>query len=128
MIYFDADRLIRYEGHVDIRQGTDRLMSEVAEVYLNKEANEVERTVAQRNVILTQPGRRGVGDWAQYTALGEVVVLTGSPARVEDVEQGSTESRRLTVYLNDRRVVAEGGENGRPTGRVHSVHRVRRQK
>lgn len=128
MTYFDADRLIRYEGHVDIRQGTDRLMSEVAEVYLSKEANEVERTVAQRNVILTQPGRRGIGDWAQYTASGEVVVLTGSPARVEDFEQGSTESRRLTVYLNDRRVVAEGGENGRPAGRVHSVHRVRRQK
>lgn len=127
MIYLDAERLIRYEGDVDVRQGTDRITSETAEVHLDKGANEVERTVAERNVVITQPGRRGVGDWAQYTAANEVVVLTGSPARVEDAEQGSTESRRLTVYLRERRVVAEGSDGPSASGRVRSTHRVRRQ-
>ncbi|MER3427561.1 MAG: LPS export ABC transporter periplasmic protein LptC [Pyrinomonas sp.] len=127
MAYSEAERLIRYEGDVDVRQGTDRITSETAEVYLDKGANEVERTIAQRNVVVTQPGRRGVGEWAQYTASNEMIVLTGSPARVEDVEQGSTEGRRLTVYLRERRVVAEGGDGPSASGRVRSTHRVRRQ-
>jgi len=68
----DVNRTLHYEGNVDIRQGTDRLNSDVADVYLLKESSEVERTVAQRNVVLTQPNRKGTGDWIQYTSVDEV--------------------------------------------------------
>jgi lipopolysaccharide export system protein LptA len=105
------------------------MTSATADVYLMKDTYEVERTIAARDVVVTQPGRRGTGDWAQYTAADETVVLTGAPARVEDAEQGSSESRRLTVYLRENRVVSDGGGTGsnQGTGRVHSTHKVRKQ-
>jgi LPS export ABC transporter protein LptC/lipopolysaccharide transport protein LptA len=127
MFYSDTDRLLRYEGDVDIKQGTERITAEVADVYLLKEAGEVERMVAQRSVVVTQPGKRGTGNWAQYSAADETVMLTGDPARVEDAEQGNTESRRLTVYLRENRVVSDNPGGANATGRVRSSHRIRKQ-
>ncbi|MGB8508817.1 MAG: LptA/OstA family protein [Pyrinomonadaceae bacterium] len=128
MSYTDAERLINYEGNVDIRQGTERMESALADIYLLKDTYEVERMIAQRQVVVTQPGKRGTGDWSQYTAADETVVLTGNPAHVEDAEQGSSESRRLTVFLRENRVVSDGGESKQSTGgRVHSTHKIKKQ-
>lgn len=128
MSYSETDRLLHYENDVDIRQGTERITGETADVFMQREANEVERTIAERNVVMTQPGKRGTGDRAVYTAADETVVLTGNPARVEDSEQGTSESRRLTVYLRENRVVSDSGNNSQQnTGRVRSSHRIRRQ-
>jgi LPS export ABC transporter protein LptC/lipopolysaccharide transport protein LptA len=127
MWYSDPDRLLHYDGNVDIKQGTDRITSAVADVYLQKESNEVEKSVAQRDVVLTQPGRRGVGDWAEYTNADEAVVLKGNPARVEDTDRGTTEGGRLTVYLRDSRVIADDTKGSQSTGRVRSTHRIRKQ-
>jgi lipopolysaccharide export system protein LptA len=127
MTYSDAERLLHYAGDVDIRQGNDRITSEVSDVYLLKETYEVERTVSQRGVVVTQPGRRGTGDRGEYTAADEVVVLTGTPARVEDAEKGSSESPRLTVYLREDRVVSDGGPSPQSTGRVRTTHKIKKQ-
>jgi LPS export ABC transporter protein LptC len=126
MWYSDPDRQLHYEGNVDIKQGTDRITSAVSDVYLVKDANEVEKTISQRSVVLTQPGKKGVGDWLQYTAADEVAVLKGSPARVEDAEQGTTEGGRLTVYLRENRVVADDVRGAQPGGRVRTVHRIKK--
>ncbi|MGI9107451.1 MAG: LptA/OstA family protein [Pyrinomonadaceae bacterium] len=129
MFYSDADRLLHYEEDVDIKQGTERITSEVADVHLMKGVGEVERMIAQRNVVVTQPGKRGTGNWAQYTAADETVMMTGEPARVEDAQQGNTESRRLTVYLRENRVVADNPGNGgaqSTTGRVRSSHKIKK--
>lgn len=127
MSYSDTDRILHYEGTVDIKQGTDRIQSATADVYLLKETSEVEKTIAQRDVVVTQPGRQGNGDWAQFTAADETVVLKGNPARVVDAEQGTTEGGRLTVYLRDDRVVAEDARGPQSPGRVRSTHKIRRQ-
>ncbi|HEX8709126.1 MAG TPA: LPS export ABC transporter periplasmic protein LptC [Pyrinomonadaceae bacterium] len=127
MSYSQTDRILHYEGHVDIKQDTDRIRSGVADVYLLREINEVEKTIAQREVIVNQPGRQGTGDWAQYTAADETVVLKGNPARVEDTEQGSSEGGRLTVYLRESRVVADDPRGPQSPGRVRSTHKVRKQ-
>lgn len=127
MFYSDTDRLLHYEGNVDIKQGTERITGEVADVYLMKEQGEVERMVAQRNVVVTQPGKRGTGNWAQYSAADETVMLTGEPARVEDAQQGNSESRRLTVYLRENRVVSDSPGGAQSTGRVRSSHRIKKQ-
>jgi lipopolysaccharide export system protein LptA len=126
MWYSEPDRLLHYEGNVDIKQGTDRITSSVSDVYLLKGANEVEKTISQRTVVLTQPGKKGVGDWLQYTAADEVAVLKGNPARVEDAEQGTTEANRLTVYLRENRVVVDDPRGAQPGGRVRSVHRIKK--
>jgi LPS export ABC transporter protein LptC/lipopolysaccharide transport protein LptA len=127
MSYSDINRTLHYETDVDIRQGTDRLTSGVADVYLQKESSEVDKTVAQGSVVLTQPNRRGTGDWLQYTSADEVAVLKGNPARVEDVEKGSTEGNRLTVYTRDGRVVADDVRGAQAPGRIRSTHKVKKQ-
>ncbi len=125
MRYSDPDRIIHYETNVDIKQGTDRVTSGVADVYLQKETNEVEKTIAQRNVTIVQPGRRGTGDWCQYTAADEVAVLTGNPAHVEDAEQGTTDGNRLTMYRRENRVVADDTRGSQSPSRVRSTHKVK---
>jgi lipopolysaccharide export system protein LptA len=127
MSYQDTDRVLHYEGHVDVKQGTDRVTSDATDVFLMKDRNELERTLAQRNVLLTQPGRRGSGDWAQYTAADDTFVLKGNPARVEDAEQGNSEAGRLTVYLRENRVVSDSSAEAQAPGRVHSSHRIRQK-
>jgi len=127
MSYSDISRTLHYDNNVDIRQGTDRMTSEVADVYLLKESSEVEKTVAQRNVVLTQPNRKGTGDWVQYTSADEVAILKGNPARVEDTEKGSTEGNRLTVYMRDGRVIADDARGSQSAGRVRSTHKVKKQ-
>jgi lipopolysaccharide export system protein LptA len=127
MSYSDPNRTLHYEGNVDIRQETDRITGGVADVYLFKESAKVEKTVAQRNVVLTQPNRKGTGDWIQYTSADEVAILTGRPARVEDTEKGSTEGGRLTVNMRDGRVTADDVRGTQSPGRVRSVHKVKKQ-
>lgn len=124
MRYSDAERLLHYENNVDIKQGTDRLTSGIADVYLQKDVNEVERTIAQKNVTIVQPGRRGTGDWCQYTTADEVAVLTGNPAHVEDAEQGTTDGNRLTMYRRENRVVADDTRGTQSPGRVRSTHKI----
>ena len=124
MRYSDPDRLLHYETNVDIKQGTDRMTSGVADVYLLKDKNEVERTVSQRNVVLIQPGKRGTGDWLQYTAADDVAVLKGNPAHVEDAEQGTTDGNRLTLYKRENRVVVDDNRGEQSPARVRSVHKV----
>lgn len=127
MTYSDPDRILHYESNVDMRQSTDLITSGVADVYLLKDVNEVERTVAQRNVVLTQPNRKGTGDWLQYTTADRVAVLKGNPARVEDTEQGTTVGARLTVYSQEGRVTADDARGPQSPGRVHSTHKIGKQ-
>ncbi|HEX6716740.1 MAG TPA: LPS export ABC transporter periplasmic protein LptC [Pyrinomonadaceae bacterium] len=126
MFYSDPDRTIHYEGNVDIKQGTDRITSGVADVYLAKETNEMEKTIAQRNVVMTQPNRKGMGDWVEYTTANEVAVLKGNPARVEDVEQGDTQGNRLTLSVRDGKVTADDARGPLSPGRVRSTHKIRK--
>jgi lipopolysaccharide export system protein LptA len=126
MFYSDPDRTIHYEGSVDIKQGNDRLTGGVADVYLVKDSNEMEKTIAQRNVVLTQPNRRGTGDWVEYTAANEVAVLKGNPARVDDIEQGNTEGARLTLSIRESKVTADDARGPLSPGRVRSTHKIRK--
>lgn len=125
--YSDPNRTLHYEGDVDIRQGTDRLTGGLADVYLLRDTSEVEKTIAQRNVVMTQPNRKGTGDWIQYTTADEVAILKGNPARVEDIEKGSTEGGRLTVNMRDGRVTADDARGPQSAGRVRSTHKVKKQ-
>jgi len=52
--------------------------------------------------------------------------LKGNPARVEDVEKGSTQGNRLTVYTRDGRVVADDVRGAQAPGRVRSTHKVKK--
>ncbi len=123
MTYMRDSRLLQYRANVDIRQGTDRITANSADVFLN-EQNEVSKTVAETNVVVTQPGRRGTGEWLQYTASDEMAVLRGSPAVVEDAENGTSQSAQLTIYMREKRVVGEGKSKQSTSTRTKSVYKV----
>src|SRR5436305_7153132 len=125
MTYSDTERLVHYEGNVHARQGTDRIEAAKVDVFLQKETNEVDRMLADGNVVLTQPQRRGTGDHLVYTASDGRAVLTGKSARVDDAEQGSTMGTELTFYSRDDRIQVE---NKQGTGRVRSTHRLTKSK
>jgi lipopolysaccharide export system protein LptA len=99
----------------------------VADVYLSKETNEMDKTIAQRDVVLTQPNRKGLGDWVQYTAADEVAVLKGNPARVEDAEKGNTEGGRLTLSIRDSKVMADDPRGPMSPGRVRTTHKINKK-
>ena len=124
MLYDRDNRVLKYDGDVDVRQGTDRIVSGTATVYLN-DKNEVVRTIAENNVVVTQPGRRATGEFAQYNVAEDNVVLRGSPATVDDKENGSSQSSQIVVYMNDHRVLAEGRTKQNTSGRIRSVYKVK---
>ncbi|MFT3745359.1 MAG: LPS export ABC transporter periplasmic protein LptC [Pyrinomonadaceae bacterium] len=124
LAYNREKRLIQYRNSVDIRQGTDRITSGSADIYLD-ENNEVTRTVAETNVTISQPSRKASGDWAEYSVGSETAVLRGNPATVTDPENGSSQSAQLTFSMRDNRITAEGQSKQNPSGRIRSVYKVK---
>ncbi|MBI3951375.1 MAG: LPS export ABC transporter periplasmic protein LptC [Acidobacteria bacterium] len=122
MTYLDSERLVRYESEAQLQQGSDRLSANRVTVFLKRDLNEIERAVAEEQVVVTEPGRRASGDQAVYTAADDRVVLIGQPARVEDdrydvVQRGP----RLTYLLGDDKVVV-GDNSG--SQRIRSVRKI----
>ena len=121
MTYTDATRIVHYEGNTKIKQGTDRIDAAVADAVIDEE-HKLSKLTAMRNVVLTQPARRGTGDKIEYTAASDTAILTGNLARLEDREREvATSSARLTLHLRDAKIEAddEGG-----TKRVTTTHRI----
>jgi lipopolysaccharide export system protein LptA len=83
------------------------------------------KTVVETGVVITQPGRRAAGDWAEYTAENEVAVIRGDPARVEDSENGSSQSGQITVYLRENKMTSEGPTKQNSSARTRSVYKVK---
>jgi len=126
IFYFKDKNLLRYETGVDIRQGADRIVAGTANVFLN-DRNEVAQTVAEKDVVVTSPNRKAVGDYAQYVAADESVVLRGNPARIDDGENGSTQGAQVTVFLRENRFVSESKTSQTNTGRTRTVYKVKKQ-
>ncbi len=125
ILYTQENRVLRYEGAVDIRQGNDRMTSEIATISMDAK-NEIEKTLLENNVVLTQPKRKAVGNWAQYTASSEEFILRGNPARIDDSEQGSSAGAQVTVYMKENRVVGESKSAQTNTGRIRSVYKIKK--
>jgi len=123
MTYNREGRTLSYRGNADIRQGSDRITAEAADVFLS-ENNEVSRTVADRSVVITQPGRRATGEHVEYSAETEIAILQGTPATVNDAENGSTSGSQITVYFRENRFVGSGRGRQNPNTRVKSVYKT----
>jgi len=124
LAYSRNSHMLQYRNSVDIRQGTDRLNSQIANIYLDDQ-NQMVKTVVENGVVITQPGRRAAGDWAEYTPENEVAVIRGNPARVEDSENGSSQSGQITVYLRENRMTSEGSTRQNTSARTRSVYKVK---
>ncbi|MBV9215783.1 MAG: LPS export ABC transporter periplasmic protein LptC [Acidobacteria bacterium] len=124
LTYDREARILQFRDNVDIRQGTDRLTAGAADLFLD-ERNAVARTVVQNNVVVTQPGRRASGDWAEFTAADETAILRGNPASVTDAENGSSQSSEISFNSRENKVSVEGRSRQTPGGRIRTVYKVK---
>ncbi|MGB8011254.1 MAG: LPS export ABC transporter periplasmic protein LptC [Terriglobales bacterium] len=73
---------------------------------------QVDRIIAEKSVVITQPARHATGDRLVYTSADDKFVLTGGllsgPPSIFDAERGKTTGDSLTFYRHDDRVLVEG--------------------
>lgn len=123
MTYSDVESQVHYQGSVVTRQAPGEIRSDTQDVWLtkNEATSNVDRMIATGSVVMTEPGRNGRGDKLVYTAADQKAVLTGTNARLEDTEQGTTTGQELTYFVGGERVRVAGRSGA---GRVKSTHKV----
>jgi lipopolysaccharide export system protein LptA len=123
LTYADSERRVHYEGGV-LAKGADFTASaKTADAYLLSRSQassnqsvagsfagpgQLDRMVAQDNVVVQQPNRRAEGQTLVYTAADDKFVLTGGPPSIFDAEQGKITGVSLTFFRRDDRVLVEG--------------------
>jgi len=137
LTYNDAERKIMLDGGVTVnatdttmtaRQMTVFLVARgkltgaapggAGGVGLATTSGQVERIVAENDVVITGPARRARGDRLVYTAADEKFELTGGPPSIFDAERGKITGDSLTFFRHDDRVLVEGRETSRAVTRT----------
>jgi len=122
--YLDQGRRARYHGKVHLVTESTTLQSDRLDVYFTQgdtvEGSEVDHAEADGRVRVTQPGRVGSGDHAEYYAGPGKIVLTGGPPSLVDDKKGSTTGQRLTFFIHDDRLFVDGGDQS-PSLSKHRV-------
>ena len=119
LTYTDPARVVRYTGGV-LAKGSDfTAAANSADAYLLPRSQgasskgvtgpgQLDRMVAEGNVLIQQPTRRAEGRKLLYTAAEEKFVLTGGPPSIFDAERGKITGVSLTFFRRDDRVLVEG--------------------
>jgi lipopolysaccharide export system protein LptA len=119
LTYADTERHAHYEGGVVAKGASFTVSSSAMDVYLLPRSQtpssqllagpgQLDRMVAQGNVVIQQPGRRAEGQTLVYTAADDKFVLTGGPPSIFDAERGKITGVSLTFFRGDDRVLVEG--------------------
>ena len=112
MTYTDAERKIFMNGGVTAKGSDATVTSEDMTVFLlprsqsqaisgRSTPGQIERIIAEKQVVLTQPTRHGNGDRLVYTSADDKFVLTGNSPSIFDAERGKTTGDSLTFYRQD---------------------------
>ena len=125
LVYFNLGREAIYQGHVLMQSQKTTLRANRLHVYFslassNKEP-QIERALADGSVRVVQPpGRRAQGEHAEYFAAASKIVLTGGPPMIYDEHQGFLTGDRLTFFMHDASLSADGGKKSQTL----SMHRI----
>ncbi|MGH9377377.1 MAG: LPS export ABC transporter periplasmic protein LptC [Terriglobia bacterium] len=116
--YFNLGREAVYQGNVRMVSTDTTFTADRLQIYFSQPGGakgaEIERAVADGHVRVTQaPGRRALGEHAEYFAAAGKVVLTGGPPVIYDVQQGYLTGQRLTFFTRDASLLAGGGNKSR---------------
>jgi len=117
--YADAERKILLDGGVTAKGSDTTLTGQQMTVFLMARTQsqggpspgtpgQVERIVAEHNIVIMQPTRHATGDRLVYTAAEDKFVLTGGTPSIFDAERGKITGDSLTFYRHDDRVLVEG--------------------
>ncbi len=119
LTYADSERRVHYEGGVLARGAGFTTSATTADAYLLAHSQtssnqsfagpgQLDRMVAEGDVVIQQPNRRAEGQKLVYTAAEDKFVLTGGPPSIFDAEQGKITGVSLTFFRRDDRVLVEG--------------------
>ncbi|HEY3973548.1 MAG TPA: LptA/OstA family protein [Candidatus Sulfotelmatobacter sp.] len=119
LTYADSERKIHYEGGVAAKGADFTASAKSADAYLlprNQTSSpqsfshpgQLDRMVAEGDVVIQQPTRHANGQRLVYTAADDKFVLTGGPPSIFDAEQGKITGVSLTFFRRDDRVLVEG--------------------
>jgi lipopolysaccharide export system protein LptA len=119
LTYADSERRVHYEGGVAAKSSDFTASANTLDAYLlprsQTSANQsfagpgqLDRMIAEGDVVITQPKRRAEGQKLVYTASDDKFVLTGGPPSIFDAEQGKITGVSLTFFRGDDRVLVEG--------------------
>ena len=122
LTYADSERKVHFEGGVQAKGADLTIAASQMDVFLLPRdqsstsqslagAGRVDRIVAQRQVVITQPNRRATGDQLVYAAAEDKFVLTGGPPSIFDAEHGKITGVSLTFFRHDDRVLVEGSDS-----------------
>jgi lipopolysaccharide export system protein LptA len=134
LVYSDADRRGDFRGSVTAEDPDGVIHADDAQVFLIpvvKSASgevahqnpgpgqtQVDHIVATGHVLITQPGRKGVGEKLVYTTDDGKYILTGSPGNlphIYDQAKGTTTGVTLIFNSQDDSVVVSGGQSSAVT-------------
>jgi lipopolysaccharide export system protein LptA len=123
LTYTDSQRKAHFEGGVVVRGADATLTAEHVDVFLlaREQAtaalqpgpSQVDRVVAEGNVVVQQPMRRGEGQKLVYTPSDGKFVLTGGSPSISDAQRGTVRGSSLTFYSRNDRVTVEGEGSSR---------------
>ncbi|HET9183047.1 MAG TPA: LptA/OstA family protein [Candidatus Angelobacter sp.] len=128
--YMDSERKAVFSGNVQLRGWDFSMSASSIQVLLasrqqtgNRAGNQLDRIVAQGDIVIQQPGRKAMGSQVVYTAEDQKFVLTGGPGKkpsIFDAEHGEISGDSLTFYTRDGRVLI-----GRQTSQSLTPTRMR---
>ena len=119
--YTDAERRIFLDGGVTTKASDATMTGQRMTVFLLPRSQskaganpampgQVDRIIAEDQVVITQPTRHATGERLVYTSADDKYVLTGGPPSIFDAERGKTTGDSLTFYRHDDSVLVEGRE------------------
>src|ERR1017187_3947518 len=119
--YADVERRIFLDGGVTTKASDATMRGQRMTVFLLPRSQskaganpampgQVDRIIAEDQVVITQPTRHATGERLVYTSADDKFVLTGGPSSIFDAERGKTTGDSLTFYKHDDRVLVEGRE------------------
>jgi lipopolysaccharide export system protein LptA len=122
LTYTDSERRAHYEGGVIVKAADLTITAKQMDVFLMASGQatgnmaltsqgQLDRMVAQGNIVITQAQRRADGDQLVYTASDDKFVLSGGPPSIFDAERGKITGDSLTFYRRDDRVLVEGRDS-----------------
>jgi len=116
--YVDGERKAVFSGHVVIRGADSTTTADSVQVLLTprgaQSASQLDKIVAQGDIVIQQQARKATGNLLVYTAQDEKFVLTASEGRspsIFDAEQGKITGDSLTFFTHDDRVLVGSKES-----------------
>jgi lipopolysaccharide export system protein LptA len=129
LFYSEADHRGDFRGDVTAQDPDGIIHADEADIFLTPaekpeknhgktQQTQLQRIVATGHIVITQPGRRGVGERLVYTSNDGRYVLTGAPGRppyLQDETKGTTTGTTLIFNSQDDSVVVSGGKSSAVT-------------